>query len=105
MKFRRLYWVTESIDADGVSTVTGIYTSIPTLVHKGLTTTPKGSHLRLSLMRLDSPSGPLHQWNAAEFGNIEEVLRKYISTGDFTHAEVEMLSGAVVQNEYSYQTA
>lgn len=83
MMFRRLYWVTEELEAQGGSGVTGVYTSIPDLVHNGIETrNGKPSRLRLSLVKLDCADGPLGVWEAP-FKGLAESLEDYVKTEEF----------------------
>jgi len=90
--FRRLYWVTEEVTADGDSGVTGVYTSIPDLVKNGIESrngTP--SRFRLSLVKLDSLNGKLGTWEAPGFSGIEDALQPYVQKEDFTADQCQIL--------------
>ncbi|MCB0825298.1 MAG: hypothetical protein KDC26_03850 [Armatimonadetes bacterium] len=99
MKFRRLYWVTEQIDADGKSTLGGVFTSIYDLTHKGLkwNDSVNGKGFRLSLVKLDCESGPLGTWNGPDFSGLEEDLEPFIASTEFDRPSVEQL-GRDVRN-------
>jgi hypothetical protein len=94
MMFRRLYWVTERVQPDGATSVRGVYTSIPDLLDHGLPAVFDGAQhcaLRLSLVKLDSRSGPLGTWTTTEFGRIAEDLQPYVVTGEFAIESVNLL--------------
>ncbi|MBX3096178.1 MAG: hypothetical protein KF812_04895 [Fimbriimonadaceae bacterium] len=97
MVFRRIYWVTEQLDAKGCGVVTGVYTSIPDLMNKGLRwlNGQESAKLRVSLIKLDSPGQPLGCWTGPEFENFETDLEQCIVTKEFTPQEVETLAGAI----------
>ncbi len=86
MKFRKLYWVTEQIAADGSSAVMGVYTSIFDIRAKGikwLESETKTSGFRVSLIKLDSAGEPLGRWTSPGFDNMEEDLHQFVATGEF----------------------
>jgi hypothetical protein len=90
--FRRLYWVTEEVDAHGSSGVSGVYTSIPDLVRNGIQArNGKPSRFRLSLVKLDCADGPLGVWEAPSFSGIEEKLQEYVKSDDFTADQCQSL--------------
>jgi hypothetical protein len=92
MMFRRLYWVTEEINANGGSGVSGVYTSIPDLVKNGIETrNGKASRLRLSLVKLDGADGPLGVWEAPNFSGIEESLQEYVRTDEISADQCQSL--------------
>ena len=98
MKFRRLYWVTEQLGADGTSEVAGVFTSIPDLIERGLQWCDgidKRHSLRLTLVALDSRKKPLHSWTLPEIGGVEEDLGEYVKTQEFSPSEVGELVGAL----------
>lgn len=93
MKFRRLYWVTEQIDAEGRSTLGGVFTSIYDLTHKGLKWNDSidGKGFRISLVQLDCETGPLAIWSGPEFSGLEEDLEPFIKSTEFDRPSVEQL--------------
>lgn len=99
MMFRRLYWVTEKVDDIGRSSVTGIFTSIPDLIHKGLEHADEhlgpGQFLRLNLIKLDSVDEPFGSWTSPGFCGIGERLSEFIDTGEFTFDECRELVEAL----------
>lgn len=100
IRFRRIYWVTEQLDEQGYSEVTGIYTSIPDLVETGLATKPfcdKTAGLRITLCALDSKEAPLACFSSPGFGNVAETLRPFVETGELTAEEVAQLADALSQ--------
>lgn len=94
MMFRKLYWVTEQLDADGRSEITGVFTSAPDLIGKGLRwceCTDKRANFRLTLIALDRAGKPLGTWTGPEFTGIETDLKAFLDTGEFSveeHGEV-----------------
>ncbi|MCL6623112.1 MAG: hypothetical protein K6T17_00665 [Fimbriimonadales bacterium] len=98
IRFRRIYWVTEQLDDQGYSEVTGIYTSIPDLVEIGLATKPfcnKTAGLRITLCALDSQEAPLASFTSPTFGDVAEVLRPLVDNGELTAEEVAQLADAL----------
>jgi hypothetical protein len=97
MKFRRIYWVTEQVDADGSSKVAGVYTSIPDLLDGGLAYKDDlGMKVgfRLTLVKLDSLKTPLGCWSTPDFGSIARDLGEYIESGEFKQEDCdELLAG------------
>jgi hypothetical protein len=92
MKFRKLYWVTEHIDTEGQSRVTGVYTSIPDLIRHGLNwQTPGGGSLRLTLTKLDSEKEPLGSWCSPSFNGLEERLQEFVETDEFSSEQCQRL--------------
>ncbi len=91
--FRRLYWIVEQVGNDGGSKVTGVYTSIPDLVGKGLNWSDgvTGRGLRLSLVKPDTFDKPLGQWSGSQLSGIEADLQAYIQTHEFSEEEVTTL--------------
>ncbi|MEA2551993.1 MAG: hypothetical protein QOJ65_169 [Fimbriimonadaceae bacterium] len=90
--FRKLYWVTEEVSRDGNSGVTGVYTSIPDLVRKGIQArNGKPSSLRLSLVKLDCADGPLGTWDAPNFAGIGDSLQDYVKTDEFSADQCQLL--------------
>lgn len=92
--FRRLYWVSESVQADGKSRVLGVYTSIPDLVRYGMRT-PAAGELRLTLTQLDSERETLGTWTNFNFESLEEAMQPYVRTEEFTPDQVKSLIDAL----------
>lgn len=88
--FRKLYWVTEQVQQDGSSRVTGIFTSIPNLIREGLSCN-EVQHLRLTLMKLDSESGSLGTWTGPAFEGLQDRLADFIKTDEFSADHCETL--------------
>jgi len=97
MVFRRIYWVTEQLDADGKGVVTGVYTSIPDLTAKGLRWMEGGptGNFRISLVKLDSPASPLGCWSGPEFANFEAEMAPYVQTKEFSTPDIEHLAASL----------
>lgn len=92
MTFRRLYWVAEQVEADGRSTMTGVYTSIADLVHKGLLWRSTGpASLRLTLIKPDTFDSPLGRWDGTSFDTIEADMAPFEESGEMSVEEVKML--------------
>ena len=92
MMFRRLYWVTEEVNAKGDSGVTGVYTSIPDLVRGGIQSrNGRPSRLRLSLCKLDCADGPMGVWEGPAFAGIGDSLEDFVKTEDFSADQCQML--------------
>lgn len=89
MMFRKLYWVTETLNQDGTSMVHGVYTSIPDLIRFGL---PSDCDLRLSLVQLDGHKGPLGIWASPRFEGIHDALLPFVATDEFSSDQVENLT-------------
>ncbi|MCG9895971.1 MAG: hypothetical protein MH204_10905 [Fimbriimonadaceae bacterium] len=90
-KFRKIYWVTEQLDEKGFSEVTGVYTSIPDLVGKGLDHLPGipfQAGFRITLVTLDRP-GFLGRWTSPNFQSLESDLKPFVESGEVLihHAE------------------
>lgn len=92
--FRKLYWVTESISANGESRVLGVYTSIPDLIRHGLHGSGEGK-LRLTLTKLDSSQAPLATWTEPNFAGIEEHLAEFVKTDEFSKDHCSALCEAL----------
>lgn len=92
--FRKLYWVTEQVDAGGKSRVTGVFTSIPNLLREGLACNDLGS-LRLTLTKLDCECGGLGNWTAPNFDGLADQLSQLVKTEEFTAEQCEALVGAL----------
>lgn len=95
MMFRKLYWVTESVDELGRSHVTGVFTSIPDLIDKGLHDGGHGESLRLTLLKLDTVGDPFGAWSSPTFAGIGEKLSEFVDTGEFTFDECRDLVDAL----------
>lgn len=91
MMFRRLYWVTEEVRPDGRSNVTGVYTSIPDLVHTGFRGRESAKGLRLTLVKLDCSKAPLGIWESPSFEGLEEQLQQFVSTDEFSAEHCKLL--------------
>jgi hypothetical protein len=89
--FRKLYWVTEEVDDIGRAHVTGVFTSVPDLIDKGLkvaeTSMPSDHFLRLTLVKLDSCGTPFGSWTSPTFTGLGEKLTEFVDTGEFTFDE------------------
>lgn len=95
MKFRHLYWVVETLAADGASSVRGVFTSIPDLIHRGLeelVPSPDVVDLRITLVQVDRNQAPLGSWRAAKGEDLTEALEHYIRTGEFDADECRRLA-------------
>ena len=95
MMFRKLYWVTESVDEDGVSHILGVYTSIPHLLRSGFHANSDLSHTRLSLTRLDCEDCILATWIGADYDRIRDDIRQFVDSDDFNVDQVDALWHAV----------
>jgi len=93
--FRKLYWVTESVDAKGLSHVVGVYTSIPDLIRHGLSTNDRNSRLRLTLTKLDSDRTPFGTWCEPHFEGLDDKLQEFVVTEEFLPEQCEMLVDAL----------
>jgi hypothetical protein len=94
MMFRRLYWVTEQLDEQGRSEVTGVYTSIPDLVRHGIRWSrdcEKHAGFRLTLVKLDHTLGPLGCWSSPKYEGLEDDLQTFIETDEFTVEQCKSL--------------
>lgn len=92
MMFRRLYWVTEEVSANGSSGVAGVFTSIPDLIKNGIESrNGRPSRLRISLVKLDGTGGPLGTWEAPGFSGIEDSLQEYVRTEEFSADQCQSL--------------
>ena len=92
--FRRLYWVTEYVMADGRSQIGGVYTSIPDLIRNGLNRKEDGE-LRMTLTKLDSDKKPFGTWTAPDFAGLEDACQQFIRTEEFSVDEVQNLTRAL----------
>lgn len=98
MKFRRLYWVTEAVGADGTSEITGVFTSVPDLIEDGLDVHekgPVGGRLRVSLLELDSYGKALARWDRESLSSLGSDLEPYVKSGEITRDEVSRLTEAL----------
>ena len=93
--FRRLYWVTEQVDPKGSSRVAGVYTSIPHLLKHGLNWPSGDSRLRLTLTKLDCENDPIGTWCEPNFDGLEDRLREFIVTDEFSPEHCQMLIDAL----------
>jgi hypothetical protein len=93
--FRRLYWVSEIVEANGQSKVIGVYTSIPDLLDAGLGQREGSQQLRLGLYKLDSDKGPFGIWTSPNFDGMETTLQSFVSTDEISSEHVAMLVSAV----------
>lgn len=95
MKFRKLYWTSESLPENGAcSKLLGVYTSIPDLIRAGLRPHP-GDGLKLTLVKLDSASAPLGSWTNEDAERLPEALAPYIASEEFSTENVLDLSHAL----------
>ena len=90
--FRRLYWIVEEIADNGASRVTGVYTSIPDLIHRGL---KPGLSLRLTIHKPDTYDCPLGQWTNDSFPQLAGGLEQFVQTHEYSVEEVKTLVAAV----------
>lgn len=95
MMFRKLYWVTEQVDTAGRSRVTGVYTSIPDLIRKGLHTQGRTSALRLTLAKLDSEQEPLGSWTSPRYEGLDRCLDEFVLTDEFSKEQCNALLDAL----------
>ena len=93
MMFRKLYWVTEQIEPNGSSNVTGVYTSIPDLIRHGLRWTDHngGGEFRLTLTKLDCVKSPLGVWTSPTFDGLEDSLQEFVRTDEFSQDHCKSL--------------
>jgi len=104
MRFRRIYWVTEQVDEQGLSEVTGVFTSIPDLVDLGLGTRdicPKQAGFRISLCELDSTGSPILTCSSPSFDGFEDALQPIVESGEISASEYASLTDAL----RAYRTA
>lgn len=94
MKFRKLYWVTETLCSDGNS-VHGVYTCFVDLIRKGLDNPP--CPLRLSLYTLDTPGSGLGRWTASNAESIVDDLAPFVESGEFSVEDCRALQDAFMQ--------
>ena len=91
--FRKLYWVTEVIASDSTSRVGGVYTSIPDLIHHGLT--KEVAQIRLTLTKLDSDGAPMGCWEGPGFEGIDSEIQAFVKTEEFTQEQCAALVKAL----------
>lgn len=75
--------------------MTGIFTSIPDLVERGVGIRPicdKKAGFRITLCALDSPDAPLARFTEADFGDVEARLAEFVETGEISEEEVATLA-------------
>src|SRR5579871_3078489 len=92
MMFRKLYWVTECVDASGNSHLLGVFTSIPNLLRQGLGDCVNLANLRLTLTRLDCCDGPIASWDARSFDRLDSDLAQFVSTDEFSQEHCQALA-------------
>ena len=98
MRFRRIYWVTEQVGSDGISEITGVFTSIPDLIEVGLGALDwcdKNAEFRIVLVELDSDQPPLLTITQSSIDQIESMLLPFVTSGEISHDEVLRLGGAI----------
>lgn len=85
----------ERVTSDGSSSVVGVYTSIPSLIRQGLDgwdpQRPEAEGLRLTLTKLDSACPPFGAWSAPHFDGLEDCLRKFVLTEEFSQDQCDAL--------------
>ncbi len=104
MRFRRIYWVTEQVDGQGQSEVTGVFTSIPDLIDIGLGVrdiSEKQAAFRISLCELDSSGSPILTCESPSFDGFEEALQPIVASGEMSASEYASLTDAL----RAYRTA
>ena len=99
--FRKLYWVTETVDHKGISKVVGVYTSIPDLIRHGLRWNRSSESLRLTLTKLDSEQPPLGYWVSPDFSGLVRGLDEFIATDEFTGDHCRALADALVTRTHA----
>ena len=89
MMFRKLYWVSESVDlASGRSHVTGVFTSVPHLLKGGLKEPVSNASLRLSLMKLDCCQDcSLGCWTSPAFEGMGADLQQFVQTDEISEEQ------------------
>lgn len=98
MRFRRIYWVTEQLDEDGRSQVTGVFTSVHDLLEHGIgirDISDKRAGYRISLVELDSPKLPLCVFTSPDFGDVAKTLQPFVETGELSADEVSWICEAL----------
>lgn len=96
MMFRKLYWVTEQFSDANQSKVTGVYTSIPDLIERGLRTVGSegAKGFRISLAKLDCKDDVLGRWEIPGSETIGFDLQRFVDTGEMSTEEVDSLVAA-----------
>jgi hypothetical protein len=97
MMFRKLYWVTEGVNADHDSMVLGVFTSIPDLIKHGLPTAENYPTYRISLVKLDAVQPPLGTWQSPDFSGLRDALQAYVVTDEFSADQCENLHRRVLE--------
>jgi hypothetical protein len=97
MMFRKLYWITEEFAGDGTSRATGVYTSVPDLIDKGLRrlSGSAGDGFRVSLCQLDSDRDLLRRWNVPTASSISGDLDDFVKSGELSIEESNALAEAL----------
>lgn len=98
MRFRRIYWVTEQVDEQGASEVTGIFTSIPDLIDTGLgirDVSKKAAGFRLTLCELDCSCAPILSAQSPNFEGLEAGLAPIVASGEISDSEIAALTDAL----------
>ncbi|MDQ2985790.1 MAG: hypothetical protein M3R13_03590 [Armatimonadota bacterium] len=98
MRFRRIYWVTEQLDEQGQSDVTGVFTSIPDLIETGLgvrAVSDKTAGFRITLCELDCKDEPILRAESPTFEGLEETLGPIVQTGEVSREEYASLADAL----------
>jgi hypothetical protein len=87
------------VGGDSKSRVTGVYTSIPDLVHKGLRWSDEinGHGLKLTLVKPDTFDKPLGCWNGPEFPGMIDDLRAFIESHEISEEECNTLSSSLYE--------
>lgn len=98
MKFRRIYWVTEQFNEDGLSEVTGVFTSVPDLLETGLGVTDRSQYkagFRITLCALDSRGPSLITLTSTDFSDCEDKLAPFVQSGEITEDEAARMKAAL----------
>lgn len=95
--FRRLYWVAEQVEPSGRSKVTGVYTSIQDLIHKGLHWCEGSGFYRLTLVKPDSFNSPIGVFESPHFKGLSEALGELVAGSEYSGDEVIDLEAALEQ--------
>ncbi len=93
MMFRRIYWVVESVSANGPTALHGVFTSLQDLLLVGLAANKES--IRLSLVKLDAPDGVIGKWDKSNFAGIRSDLQQYIESGEFSIENCDLLAEAL----------
>lgn len=96
--FRRLYWIVEQVGTDGSSRVTGVYTSIQDLVHRGFQWSSHipNATMRLMLVKPDTFDSPLGAWSGPKFEGLGDDLKAFVESHEITEEELTLLSGELL---------